>query len=242
MSAPSISIARVVGQRIFIAWQEAVAVATRAEQLSIERGVHLDLDRCLISSDGEIRLATSAPRDPETSLSALGLLAILLEGQSAPAPLRSLIAGDEALAEFPSEQVQVGTTCHELSWFLSPAPEQEVARLAARSLAHAEAQTIREDLQGAEAERRAARNRGSGVTMRIARMSPGVAAGILLTATVGALGAVTVGLLAGAPLPSRAARGAAAAISTSDRDDATDEGRTRRLAVPAVRDQEREGR
>jgi hypothetical protein len=132
----SISVARLLQLRVPIAWQEAVEV-TRLAGIAAERDLTaLSLAGCLLGDDGSV--VVTNPTGPH--LTAMQLLGAMLDGQSAPPELATLVmVGDEAPSGFstPSQERPKGLS---LEWFVRPNPEVEVARLAARGLAAEDAQ------------------------------------------------------------------------------------------------------
>ncbi len=121
MSATSIPVARLLQLGVPIAWQEAVELARSAHQLAESSGVPLLLDQCVISTEGTVHFVPPATSRPGPALTVLDLLAILIQGQDAPAELRALVDGD-------------GDQRFDLTWFSSPRPDLEIARLATRGI------------------------------------------------------------------------------------------------------------
>lgn len=90
MDTPVITIARALDLGVPRAWQEAAALAMEAGQASIKAGHAVSAEHCLVSGAGGLAL-DGAPRSGTAPVAALaGLLEDLLEGQSAPAELRTL--------------------------------------------------------------------------------------------------------------------------------------------------------
>lgn len=136
MTATRISVARIVRLRLRIAWQEAVEVARVASTLSDARGMPLTLANTLISSAGTVELAWSDATPAGPSLSTAQLLRALLDGQEAPAELRTFLdSADDALLGFPSERDGAPAPRFNLYWFVGPNPDVPIARLARRALA-----------------------------------------------------------------------------------------------------------
>jgi hypothetical protein len=136
MSATSIPVARILQLGVPIAWQEAVELARTAHQVAESADVPLLLDECVISVDGTVHLIPSpAGSRSGSALTVLGFLGILIEGQDAPAELRALVDGkDEGRS---GSLAPTGTDVpqrFDLSWFTSPRPELEIARLATRGI------------------------------------------------------------------------------------------------------------
>ncbi|MDH4065198.1 MAG: hypothetical protein OEW19_12425, partial [Acidobacteriota bacterium] len=84
MAPTTISLARLLQLRVAVAWQEAVEVTRLAGALSDASGIPLRLSGTLISSAGGVELAGPVPDAGEPALSMPQLLAVLLEGRSAP--------------------------------------------------------------------------------------------------------------------------------------------------------------
>jgi Gram-negative bacterial TonB protein C-terminal len=135
MAPTTISIARVLQLRVPIAWQEAVEVACAAELTAELHARRLTVEGCLISTAGTVEVGTNGTDRLGADLSALQLLALLLEGQQAPAELRALAAtADDPLSSFPSESTSPDEHTLTLDWFVRPNPEVEIASLATRAL------------------------------------------------------------------------------------------------------------
>ena len=93
------------------------------------------VEGCVISTAGTVEVGTNGADRVGVALSGLQLLAILLEGQQAPAELRALAAtANDALASFPSEKKSPTEQAITLDWFVRPNPEVEIASLATRAL------------------------------------------------------------------------------------------------------------
>ena len=134
MAPTTISIARVLQLRVPVAWQEAVEVARAADAVAERHSRRITLEGCVISTAGTVEVGTQGADRLGDPLSGLQLLAILLEGQQAPAELRALAAtANDALSSFPSEK-QTAKQALTLDWFVRPNPEIEIARLARRAL------------------------------------------------------------------------------------------------------------
>src|ERR1700752_2572112 len=132
----SISVARLLQLRVPIAWQEAVEVTRLAGIAAAAEVSTISLAGCVLGDDGSVVLTN--PIGPH--LSPMQLLGAMLDGQSAPPELATLVMlGDEAPSGFstPSQERPKGLS---LEWFARPTPELEVARLAARGLAAEDAQ------------------------------------------------------------------------------------------------------
>jgi hypothetical protein len=135
MAPTTISIARVLQLGVPIAWQEAVEVARAAEAKAERHARRLTVEGCVISTAGTVEVGTNGTDRQGADLSGLQLLAILIEGQQAPAELRALAAtADDALSSFPSESTSAGEQTLTLDWFVRPNPEVEIASLATRAL------------------------------------------------------------------------------------------------------------
>ena len=135
MAPTTISIARVLQLRVPIAWQEAVEVARAAEATAERHLRRLTVEGCIISAAGTVEVGTNGTDRLGADLTALQLLAILIEGQQAPAELRALVAtADDALSSFPSESKSAADHPLTLDWFVRPNPEVEIANLATRAL------------------------------------------------------------------------------------------------------------
>ena len=149
MSATSIPVARILQLGVPIAWQEAVELARTAHQVAEGAGVPLLLDECVISVDGTVHLIPSpAGSRPGPSLTVLSFLGILIQGQDAPAELRALVDGDDegrsgSLAPAGTDVPQR----FDLSWFTSPRPDLEIARLATRGIEAAAAHEAQAAIQ-----------------------------------------------------------------------------------------------
>lgn len=144
----SISVARLLQLRVPIAWQEAVEVTRLAGIVAEGEMSTISLAGCVLSDDGSVALTT--PVGPH--LSPMQLLGAMLDGQSAPPELATLVMlGDEAPSGFstPSQERPKGLS---LEWFVRPNPEVEVARLAARGLAAEEAQSRAKSLSDLRAQ------------------------------------------------------------------------------------------
>ena len=135
MAPTTISIARVLQLGVPIAWQEAVEVARAAEATAERHSRRLTVEGCIISTAGTVEIGTNGTDRLGADLSGLQLLAILIEGQQAPAELRALTAtADDALSSFPSESMSAADQPLTLDWFVRPNPEVEIASLATRAL------------------------------------------------------------------------------------------------------------
>ena len=146
MSATSIPVARILQLGVPIAWQEAVELARAAHQAAESAAVPLFLDECVISTEGTVHLIPAPPSGQP--LSELGLLGLLIHGQDAPAELRALVDGQgdspgRPLAPKGSE----APSRFDLSWFTSPRPEVEIARLATRGIEAAAAHDVQAAIQ-----------------------------------------------------------------------------------------------
>jgi TonB family protein len=133
MASTTISIARLRQLRVPVAWQEAVEVARLAGVAAEQRQTAITLDGCLIGIDGSVEV--TAPYGAGGGLTVMQLLGTLLDGQSAPPELVTLVmVGDEAPSGLtaPGQARPKGLS---LEWFVQPNPEAEVARLAARAVA-----------------------------------------------------------------------------------------------------------
>ncbi|HVG83786.1 MAG TPA: hypothetical protein VM820_04680 [Vicinamibacterales bacterium] len=135
----TISIARILELGITIGWQEAVEVADAAGHQATASGRSLVPEHCLISTEGRVELVGQGQRG-QSSLSALGLLGLLLQGQSAPAELVALAAADGASAAS-------GQPVRDLSWFVRPDGQEEIARLAVRALAADSDDSVRSEIR-----------------------------------------------------------------------------------------------
>ena len=133
----TISIARILELGITIGWQEAVEVADAAGHQATASGRSLVPEHCLISTEGRVELVGQGQRG-QSSLSALGLLGLLLQGQSAPAELVALAAADGASS---------GQPVRDLSWFVRPDGQDEIARLAVRALAADSDDSVRSEIR-----------------------------------------------------------------------------------------------
>lgn len=133
----TISIARILELGITIGWQEAVEVADAAGHQATASGRSLVPEHCLISTEGRVELVGQGQRC-QSSLSALGLLGLLLQGQSAPAELVALAAADGASS---------GQPVRDLSWFVRPDGQDEIARLAVRALAADSDDSVRSEIR-----------------------------------------------------------------------------------------------
>ncbi len=135
MASTTISIARVLQLGVPIAWQEAVEVARAAEAAAERHSRRLTVEGCIISTAGTVEVGSNGTDRLGAGLTALQLLAILIEGQQAPAELRALAAtADDALSSFPSESPSAADQPLSLEWFVRPNPEVEIASLATRAL------------------------------------------------------------------------------------------------------------
>ena len=135
MAPNTISIARVLQLGVPIAWQEAVEVARAAESAAERRARRLTVEGCMISTAGTVEVGTNGTDRLGADLTALQLLAILIDGQQAPAELRALAAtAEDALSSFPSESKSAADQPLSLDWFVHPNPEVEIASLATRAL------------------------------------------------------------------------------------------------------------
>jgi len=135
MSATSIPVARLLQLEMPIAWQEAVEVARAADAAATAAGTPILLEECMISTDGTLRVVAMPGVRHGSPFTVLGLLSLMLKGQSAPPELKALVAtGGDALSGFPTEQGTEPTPEFNLDWFASPRPELEIARLAARAI------------------------------------------------------------------------------------------------------------
>ncbi len=136
MAATSLPVARLLQLRVAIAWQEAVALVNAADSASAAEAIPITLEHCYITTAGEVYLTADLPGRRCGELSPLQLLQALLEGQTAPAELRALVAtADDALASFPSERDVDARPRLDLRSFASANPLAEIAHLAARGLA-----------------------------------------------------------------------------------------------------------
>jgi protein TonB len=136
MAATSLPVARLLQLRVAIAWQEAVALVNAADSASAADAIPITLEHCHITTAGEVYLTADLPGRRSGDLSPLQLLQALLEGQSAPAELRALVAtADDALASFPSEHDVDARPRLDLRSFVSANPLAAIAHLAARGLA-----------------------------------------------------------------------------------------------------------
>lgn len=132
MSATSIPVARLLQLGVPIAWQEAVELARSAHQVAATAGVPLVLDACVISTDGTVHLIPPPPGVAGLPLTITDLLGLLLQGQDAPAELRALVNGRDAVSGgAPDGAAGAGL---DLSWFASPRPDLEIGRLATRGI------------------------------------------------------------------------------------------------------------
>ena len=179
----TISIARILELGITIGWQEAVEVADAAGHQATASGRSLVPEHCLISTEGRVELVGQGQRG-QSSLSALGLLGLLLQGQSAPAELVALAAADGASAAS-------GQPVRDLSWFVRPDGQEEIARLAVRALAADSDDSVRSEirrLRAATPEKAAAAPVAGGSRVRRVAKAVGLGAMAALAVLIGVAG------------------------------------------------------
>ena len=177
----TISIARILELGITIGWQEAVEVADAAGHQATASGRSLVPEHCLISTEGRVELVGQGQRG-QSSLSALGLLGLLLQGQSAPAELVALAAADGASS---------GQPVRDLSWFVRPDGQDEIARLAVRALAADSDDSVRSEirrLRAATPEKAAAAPVAGGSRVRRVAKAVGLGAMAALAVLIGVAG------------------------------------------------------
>jgi len=213
MAATSLPVARLLQLRVAIAWQEAVALVNAADSASAAEAIPITLEHCYITTAGEVYLTADLPGRRCGELSPLQLLQALLEGQTAPAELRALVAtADDALASFPSERDVDARPRLDLRSFASANPLAEIAHLAARGLAADGREALvprtepvvhdpsvvslvrarpRAPLDRVKTRRRPA------VTVRVERRSSRVALGLAVILLALASGAAAMGALVG---------------------------------------------
>jgi hypothetical protein len=132
MSATSIPVARLLQLAVPVAWQEAVELARSAHEAAATAGVPLVLEACVISTDGTVHIIPPPAGVQGHPLTLTDLLRLLLQGQDAPAELRALVDGGHAVSVGAPDEA--GAAGRDLSWFASPRPELEIARLATRGI------------------------------------------------------------------------------------------------------------
>lgn len=134
MAAASLPLARLLQLRVTIAWREAVAVVSAADMMAAAAASPITLERCHISSAGDVHLSGDGPGSGQ-ALTSLQLLEALLDGQASPADLRALGAATDDVQAGPVSPGAVARPRLDLRWCLGANPRADVARLAARGLA-----------------------------------------------------------------------------------------------------------
>lgn len=145
MSTTRISLARIRELNVPVHWQEAVAVARAAGNVSLGTGHGASLETCEITTSGTVEIVGGARLNGSLRTPIFSLLSALIDGQSAPDALRALVVSqkpesDDVLMDFLSEDEpqQDREPLHDLSFFERPNPELLIAALATRGLAAAE--------------------------------------------------------------------------------------------------------
>lgn len=99
-----IPIARLLDARFDIGWEEAVAVACAAGRQSLQHGVNITAENCLLLTSGGVELLNNGADRHGPVLSDLQLLALLAGDGPLPAGLSALVArANDPLSGFPSE-------------------------------------------------------------------------------------------------------------------------------------------
>ncbi len=143
MQPTRISLARIRELQLSISWQEAVAVACAAGDVSLATGSRATMDTCHVTTAGVVEIVGGHGQSGGLRTPIFSLLAALLEGESTPEELRAFVAAqqpesDDVLLDFPSEDdTASGQPLHDLAFFARPNPEQVIAALAARGIAAA---------------------------------------------------------------------------------------------------------
>lgn len=143
-SPTRISLARIRELQVPVSWQEAVAVARAAGDVSLGTGHGGSLDTCHVTTSGAVEIAGGSRQNGSLRNPVFSLLAALLDGRPAPDALRALVASqkpdsNDVLMDFLSEdepQPDSGQL-HNLSFFARPNPDRLIAALASRGLAAA---------------------------------------------------------------------------------------------------------
>jgi hypothetical protein len=123
----SISVARLAALGVPLTWQEAVAVVAQAAEAMTQSGLDVLPETCVLDTTGTIAIAGTQTHGGKAN-GVVAILAVLLEGTSAPAELRALLTpppGDDRLETFTTS----------LAFFERPNRRSDVSAVAARGVA-----------------------------------------------------------------------------------------------------------
>jgi len=126
----AVSVARVLDLDVPRSWQEVVAVVMEAGEVARQGGSKLAAEGCLISTIGDLRLESVAGArllGPEVAVPSM--LADLLEGQTAPEALRTLVKSSQDSAQ------GIDALLAGLAYFERPQRRADIAALATRAVA-----------------------------------------------------------------------------------------------------------
>jgi hypothetical protein len=126
----AISVARVIELDVPRSWQEVVAVVMEAGEVARQGGSKLSAEGCLISTIGDLRLESVAGArllGPEVAVPSM--LADLLEGQTAPEALRTLVKSSQDSPQ------GIDALLAGLGYFERPQRQADIAALATRAVA-----------------------------------------------------------------------------------------------------------
>jgi periplasmic protein TonB len=126
----AIPVARVIELDVPRSWQEVVAVVMEAGEVARQGGSKLSAEGCLISTIGDLRLESVAGArllGPEIAVPSM--LADLLEGQTAPEALRTLVNSSQDSAQ------GIDALLAGLAYFERPQRRADIAALATRAVA-----------------------------------------------------------------------------------------------------------